>query len=1085
MSFRIKNVKVSPKDFMKQIKPHRFSDSKIIIESKLNRTLLEYHLDSLTKRKQEKEFEEFARKLCQYEICPNLRPQTGSTGGGDSKVDSEAIPVASQIRISFFQGKDSQTEERIAFAFSTYKDWSGKARHDVKGISETGRSYTKVYFVTSQFARDRTRARLEDELNKEYNIKVVILDRTWILDKVFENKREKLAIKELGLGEGLEERKEVGPLDYQRSKHLIDTNKKIEEDVGNDHITIRTIEDCLNTAILAAELEAPKKEVEGLFDRALRFAKQYGTEVQYFTSLYQKAWITFFWYEDFEIFLDLYEEIEKIALDSNNISFVERLNNLWTLLFTLCSTSELISTDSIKHKTETLTKKLHTFKDNDANSSASIQAEAMLCFMNLVQHRDDQKEVANTFCRLKDILDVANDLIGFPFETTFKLLNALDRYFSGESNYENLQDHLIGIVTQREGDISAGELLLNRGIQHLKVGRIYKAVDCLGRALMRFYKQESKDRLVYALFLLSVAYENAGLLWAARGSLLNASAYATNDFWLYGEVNTMQLACYERLRNVELRLGRIGYALEWHNLYSSLALQLIINEEEKEKLLKDNLYFGSLMGLLLIKTHDRELRRLEKLPDTLLSMDLDFAAFGLIYRLGGYDLLPQSFLDKMTPEEVENFFNSYLSQPAQESLPDKPDYYENSLIELRSQILGCDFVVKTSNSSPEIEIGEYILASLESFLSTAMDMQAISRDSDAILTISGDVTQSARIMYELKKDGKVGASITCGSFNPHALSRESQKEICLSVSDIVLRLVANTIVFKDPKVDLQKLFRDEEVSSRAFNFSTPLVTIGNVLGHNPKRSISQWMDPNSKSYPFSFEKSGRPIKIGESRKDDKSQVENLDEYTRHTRVKNVSVIRQHLWDEAGWGGVLYMVPPSTPPLMGFIFNNADKAKAIFKDWNETFGKEDKDETIRVSMIRGVSKKNPMWYKAVVTTNLDEKNLPKDRDKVIVVSRVHTLTPDTTENLDRFVQSFNIFGIYLIVPAIFDKTKPYPTIFTDLGIVKRSFIERRAWEIGLNDLDFAAITDDIEPIIPKGVKNPPVAELLEYLRKQGK
>ena len=56
----------SPKDFMKKRKPMRFSDSKIVTESKLNRTILEYQLDTLGSRKQEQDFEEFARKLCQY-----------------------------------------------------------------------------------------------------------------------------------------------------------------------------------------------------------------------------------------------------------------------------------------------------------------------------------------------------------------------------------------------------------------------------------------------------------------------------------------------------------------------------------------------------------------------------------------------------------------------------------------------------------------------------------------------------------------------------------------------------------------------------------------------------------------------------------------------------------------------------------------------------------------------------------------------------------------------------------------------------------------------------------------------------------
>ena len=1068
----------SPKNFMKQRRPKRFSDSKIIKESKLNRVILEQHLGSLGARKQEKDFEEFARKLCQYEICPNLIPQTGSTGGGDSKVDTENTPVASQLQDFYFEGEDNQSKERLGFAFSTQKDWRTKVKGDIKKISETGRGYSKVFFITSEFAKDSTRAALEDELSKAYSFQVVIRDKSWILDKIFGNKRELLAIEELKMGDGFEEKKEVGPLDYQRKKQFEELNLSIEADVNASHVTLKTVDDSLDTALLASELEEPRSTVEGLFKRAIRVSKEHGTSDQHFTALYQEAWTTFFWFEDIEAFLKLYDVVEELAINSNNIYSTERLNNLWNLLSTAALTSTIIPQDLLKEKNKKLKEKLYSFKNNEANSSASVQAESMLCFLNLMEQKENPSEISKTFQELKSVVDKANNLIGFPFDTTFQLLNELDVFFSGQETYEELQEHLVEVVGKREGDLSAGNLLLNRGVQHMKAGRIYKAIDCLGRALKRFYKKESKDRLVQTLFFLSIAYEDAGLLWAARGALLNAASHATSDFWLYTEINTMQVVCYKRLKTVELRLGRIGYALEWHYLHLSLASQLVKTEEERNKLLDESLHFGSLMGLLVIKTPDQELEKLEKLPDVLMNMDLDFAGLGLMYRLGGKELFPTgSFLETMPPEEVDNFFSSYLSQPAQDSIPDKPSYYLDSTVVLKSSVLGCDFIVKTSNESPEIEIGEYILTALESFLSTSIDMGAVARDGLVEIEIIKDVELKEEIKYEIKKDGKFGVLVTSGVFNPHSLSKESQMKISETISEIVLQLVGNIIIFKDPDIDLPALFRDEEVSSRAFSFSTPLVTLGNVLGYNPRRSISAWFNEKDKSYPYNNEKSGRPIEDKNFIKDTSEDIENgKDKLKRHDEIKNVSVIRQHLWDEAGWGGVFYMTSEARPPVMAFLFKDEDKAKAIFKDWLDTFGGEDINEVIRISMIRGVSEKNPAWYRAVVSTNLDLK-IPR-KGHVITVSRVHTLTPETTENLDRFSESFKEFGVYLLAPAIIDDTKSYPRVLLDSGVVKREFIERQAWEIGPNDLDMAGIKEETIPIIPKDVEDAPVLKLIE-------
>ena len=292
-----------------------------------------------------------------------------------------------------------------------------------------------------------------------------------------------------------------------------------------------------------------------------------------------------------------------------------------------------------------------------------------------------------------------------------------------------------------------------------------------------------------------------------------------------------------------------------------------------------------------------------------------------------------------------------------------------------------------------------------------------------------------------------------------------------------MHLIANTVLFKDADVDLLKLFKDEEVNSRAFSFSTPMVTLGNVLGYNPKRSILNWINPEATLYPYTPEKSGKPVKTKEFKKEE-SEEKSSGTPRRHDEIKNVSVIRQHLWDEAGWGGVLYITIPSRPPVMAFLFKNEEKARAIFKDWRGIFGEKDADETIRISMIRGVSEKNPAWYRAVVTTNLDLTKRPPKNQRLITVSRVHTLTPDATTNLDMFSASFKRFGIYLLAPAIIDGTQPQPRVLFDVGIVKTSFNDREAWEIGPNDLDMAGINDETMPIIPKDKKDAPVLELLK-------
>jgi hypothetical protein len=84
----------------------------------MSREVLEYDLETLTNRKHEIQFEYFCRRLAEKELCPNLLPQTGPTGGGDSQVDTETYPVADSISLHWCQGEAKANEERWAFAFT-------------------------------------------------------------------------------------------------------------------------------------------------------------------------------------------------------------------------------------------------------------------------------------------------------------------------------------------------------------------------------------------------------------------------------------------------------------------------------------------------------------------------------------------------------------------------------------------------------------------------------------------------------------------------------------------------------------------------------------------------------------------------------------------------------------------------------------------------------------------------------------------------------------------------------------------------------------------------------------------------------
>jgi hypothetical protein len=305
------NPALRPSEFMHSLHPDLFSDSKVFSTPRLQRDVFEYHLETLTNRKQELDFEHFARKLAEKEICPNLVPQTGPLGGGDSKVDTETYPVADELAIRWYEGIGREaSHERWAFAISAKREWRSKVRSDVEKIVGTNRDYKKILFISSRFIEDKRRAQVEDELTRKHNVSVRIFDRTWIVKCVFEHNRSSLAMETLKIP-GYDElrTKELGPHDLRRQIKLEELEELINDVNRYQGVEYQLADDCLQAALLARGLELPKIEVYGRFERAEQIAEKVGNRQLQLRIAYNKAWTVYWWYEEFDQFNRLYNTL--------------------------------------------------------------------------------------------------------------------------------------------------------------------------------------------------------------------------------------------------------------------------------------------------------------------------------------------------------------------------------------------------------------------------------------------------------------------------------------------------------------------------------------------------------------------------------------------------------------------------------------------------------------------------------------------------------------------------------------------------------------------------------------------------------
>ena len=102
--------------------------------------------------------------------------------------------------------------------------------------------------------------------------------------------------------------------------------------------------------------------------------------------------------------------------------------------------------------------------------------------------------------------------------------------------YDDLFETILRVSSNRDGEIKAARLLLIRGERQLSQGFRLEAIATLGRAFGWLYKHETRHEIVKALYLCGCAYDEVGLPWAARGTLLAAASIAADELWRYGNV---------------------------------------------------------------------------------------------------------------------------------------------------------------------------------------------------------------------------------------------------------------------------------------------------------------------------------------------------------------------------------------------------------------------------------------------------------------------------------------------------------------------------------------------------------------------
>ena len=1067
------------KEIYKKLLPNQFSDSRTVKKGKLDKDFLDYYLSTISSRSQEKDFEYFCKALLEVEICPNLLPQTGPTGGGDSKVDTETYPVAEQISETWLYGSGNKADtERWAFAISAKADWQAKLKSDVEKIAKTnidGRNYTKIFFVSNQYISDKKRATQEDSLRKKYGVDIRVLSKDWLLEAVFRNDENKMiAVEKLGLSKDLVDEKLIGENDYRRLQELEEYEKILKETGEIKHSEI--IYAAKRSLILFRELEKDEQETLACIDRYNRLATEYGTSIDKADALYESAWTIYWWYPSKDRFYNYYLKFEQIAIDEKTTYLFERLCTLWVNLFSITQQDENNNIDLAHHRITI--ESIYNYLISDNSKPNTILSARNSFQMIRIFRGDSVDDIVEDYI---DIVSKSEKSLEIDAGIISKMIQEIPIYQEAKK-YDQLFDLLVDRLSSEKRDKEAALMYANRGRQLVDTNPV-RALSFLSKAVLSFHNEPNKDMLKQTVFLMAHLYEKMGLYWAARNYYFYVVTQCLLEYIKKGEISPVFAFAANSLKWVEFMQGRVIFSSEMH------MIELIARNAYPGAIAEDENNFDALLPFLFFKTPFEKLCHLGKLSNYLDSRGLFLSSMACRYELGYYD---EELLNAYSrcKEDVDDYMRQWANQPAWDQIRFDPWYGFEEQCVLESRIMGCTFRIQSTKDLFEIEFGITLLATIECFLGTGFYNEMVSRTSVFEIEVIKNSKDklSIDIMYSLDNPTHMTVKISEYTNKEFQTAHELfSKKLTEIISTIISTMLNSEKEFQK----LKEMIDSEYVLSRVNVFTDSLFYGFSTFGLEAF-SFDKLLE-NFDEEPI-VRDTKKVLYISErlpnSEYDDRNVIYerppefNLQQY-KNDEVLMSDLINIPLWDVSGWCGVFYKIIPNTPPFLSLVFKNESGLK-IFDEWIEKYGKDDVNNVIGIRIMKEIDSENLYWYRIGIGEN-SFCSTYKSHNKPVFISpvRMQTMQPQNGEYLKQFESAQSNIGDLIIYPSIFKEgdNKSLEEHF-EKGILKHkeSIKILYAYEIEKTDvLSVESLIPTDRPVIPPEMEDCVLKEILDKKR----
>lgn len=1071
----------SYKEFLKEQHPDQFSDSVRVEKAKLNRETLSFELSTISPENKEHSFEKYCREMVRLRVAPNLIPQTGPTGGGDSKVDSETHPVDEALaeRLPFSEAV-AASGERWAFAMSAKADWRTKALSDVRKIKsvedEAHRGYTKAFFISNQLISDKKRAEVEDLLRSETGLDVRVFDRNWLVDASLSSEKAKTeTVRLLGMSNEFLRTEGVGPNDASRRTRLAAIEEEIAS-LGVDASRREAVDLADEASEITCELEESDIVIVNALDRYYRLAIRYGDSVQRGQAVYDYALRLSGWCEDpdYDLFYERYRELEEITLNDKSRLNVCNLITLWSIMRLACEEGNC-DADYDGHA-NVLNEIARELSENGDRVATSIEVSMRMLPVKLMQGGDPDEALDEAM----GLLERSSGIKGIDYRIVVELFR-IPGTLDGCARYDEAVEEVYARLKDDEGAGALAPALYERANRLQDRGRHYEAIRMYTRAMTCIRSHHDKENFLRVCMRLSDSCEDIGLFHLCRNLRSLVLNYAMDAYYGDALLSPLMLLACNRLKYDELRAGNVQASIKLaclEPMYRDMFPGYEFNESEA-------IAYDQLLGMTLLSVPGGQYDAMPGLVEQLEEMGLVASAQMARYALGYYD---ETALKELSCDEsgfdvmVERF---HESASGSFELPASPSIVQNGQLSLSGKLLGCNVEVATGCGWQLYETARTLLSAFEGFLGTG-SLHGLFAYSEEF-TIAVKPACEASQLFEIVQ-AEDSFNVLVGNLEG-APRNELAEGVRALLPEALALLVARAFpMARDPET-LDIIANEDFSLERMFMCSDSITTGGDFIealpfGIEPRPELRNSF-PRKREDRLVF---GVNRGFNDAESMEPAEVvfggspEGIAHPNYHQRdITFNSAIDIPAWDEAGWCGLKYMVFKNGKVGLGIMFRH-EAGRRIFEKWIRN-GASDISR-IRIVIIKGIDEEHPLNYRVAVGSALPDFGGSKsNRDQLFTTAtRMHTLEPSTHKNLDMFERAIRGVKEVTLFPALGGPYAPADQVDLCVSIPTDAITILDAYEItSSNYIACTALLPSDKPIIPTGCDSSEIADIMDRVR----